>query len=210
MLAVRTGRTAATILALAALVLTGCAAEPDPDASGSSPASVTPTTGTTATPTATSTPTPTPAADCLIGDWTTNESDLVAYYDQINAALAGSGATFTPTGSAGLSVRADGTYSWLPSVHLIADVSGTQILVDLAGSIDGSYTAQGDTIATQNDSTENLQITATVDGAAVDAGTIGDQIGGAPLTNSTYTCSASTLELTSSVGDVPVTTTLHR
>lgn len=207
--AFRTGRALAAILALSALALTGCVPEPEPGASTSPSASP----SATASPAPSATPTPsTPAsdADCVIGDWTTSEADLVAYYDQVNAALAGAGATFTPAGSAGLSMRADGTYSWLPDVQLTADVAGTQILIDLAGSIDGSYTVSGDTIATQNDSTENLQISATIAGVATDPGTIGEQIGGAPLTNSTFTCSPSTLVLTSSVGDAPVTTTLHR
>ncbi|WP_298742115.1 hypothetical protein [uncultured Microbacterium sp.] len=205
--AFRTGRTVAALLTLAALTLTGCVPEPEPSASASATASATARATPSATPSASA---PASAADCVIGDWTTSEADLVAYYDQVNAALAGAGATFTPAGSAGLSMRADGTYSWLPDVQLTADVAGTQILIDIAGSIDGSYTVSGDTIATQNDSTENLQISATIAGVATDPGTIGDQIGGAPLANATFTCSPSTLVLTSSVGDAPVTTTLHR
>ncbi|WP_298945189.1 hypothetical protein [uncultured Microbacterium sp.] len=205
--AFRTCRTVAALLALGALTLTGCVPEPEPGASASATASATARATPSATPSASA---PASAADCVIGDWTTSEADLVAYYDQVNAALAGAGATFTPVGSAGLSMRADGTYSWLPDVQLTADVAGTQILIDIAGSIDGSYTVRGDTIATQNDSTENLQISATIAGVATDPGTIGDQIGGAPLANATFTCSPSTLVLTSSVGDAPVTTTLHR
>ncbi len=213
MTAFRTGRIAAAIIALAALALTGCAPEPEPGASSSPSASVSSSPTASATPSATATPTPTsdaPDAACLVGDWTTTEADLVAYYDQINSALAGTGATFAPSGSAGLSMRADGTYSWLPDVEIMAAVAGTEILIGLAGSIDGSYTATADTITTQNDSTDNLQITATIGGASTDPGTIGDQIGGAPLANSTYTCSPSTLVLTSTVADAPVTTKLQR
>lgn len=213
--AFRTGRTLAAIVALGVagtLGLAGCVAEPGPGASGSASATPSGTATATATPSATPSPSASAASDaaCLVGEWTSEEADLVAYYDQVNAALAGSGATFTPAGSAVLSMRADGTYAWLPAVQLTADVSGTQILIDLAGSIDGSYSVNGNTIATQNDSTENLKITATIDGASTDPGTIGDQIGGAPLTNSTFTCSDSTLVLTSSVADAPATTTLHR
>lgn len=206
------GRTAAAIAAIAALALSGCAAEPAPGTSATPSGSVSPAASpsSSASPSGTPSASTAPSADCVIGDWTTGEADLVAYYDQVNAALAGAGATFTPAGSASLSMRADGSYSWVPAVQLTADVAGTQILIDLAGSIDGSYTVSGDTIATQNESAENLQITATIDGASTDPGPIGDQIGGAPLTNSTFTCSDTTLVLTSPVGDAPVTTTLNR
>ncbi|WP_292836638.1 hypothetical protein [Microbacterium sp.] len=205
----RIGRAVAASAAVATLALAGCAAESGPGASASASASA------SATPSATPSAMPTASAGtseaaCLVGDWTAGEADLAAYYDQVNAALAGTGASFTPAGSASLSMRADGTYSWLPAVQLTADVSGTRILIDLAGSIDGAYTVNGDAIATQNDSTENLQITATIDGASTEPGTIGDQIGGAPLASSTFTCSASTLVLTSQVADAPATTTMHR
>ncbi len=213
----RTLRASASILAmtdLAAIALAGCAPEPAPtessSASTSSPASATAT--QTSTPSASPSPTATldEAAACLVGNWASEQADLDAYYEQINAAQEGSGASFTPVGRAGLAIREDGTYAWTPAVELTATLSGTEILVTLGGSIDGSYTVTGTTIATKNDSTENLQISATIDGEPTDAGTIGEQIGGAPLTNATFDCTDDTLLLTSSVSGTSVTTTLHR
>ena len=207
---VRTPVALAALTAAAALLLAGCAPESD-DAAPS------PTASATASPSPVVTsPAPQPTTDpadpaCVVGEWEMDQEDLTSYYDQINTLMEGSGASFSPAGRAGLSLRADGTFSWTPEVVVTADVAGSQISVTLGGSVDGSYTADDGAISTSDVSTENLSVSAaTQDGAPTDAGPIGGEIGGAPLTGAAYSCSGDTLELTTTVTDSPVTTTLSR
>ena len=133
-----------------------------------------------------------------------------AAYNDVNGALAGAGVTFTPQGSATLALGADGAFTWTPAVQLDAAVSGTTIVVTIGGDITGSYSATSDRITTANQSTDNLQVSATIDGAETDAGSITQEIAGAPVSDASYTCAGDTLTLVSQIGGSPATSVLHR
>lgn len=189
--------------------LTACA----PDAPGADP-SASPT--GSARPTASASPTPTPSAsasadaECLIGTWTMDQAGMDQFYGDINELLAGAGVTFTPQGSATLTLGADGAFTWAPSADVTAAVSGTDILVTLGGQITGTYTATGDHVSTTAQSAEALTVTATIDGAETDPGSISEQIAGAPVTDASYVCSADTLTLETAISGGTATSVLHR
>lgn len=138
------------------------------------------------------------------------QSELESFYADVNGALAGAGVTFTPQGSATLALGADGAFTWTPAVQLDAAVSGTTILVTIGGDITGTYSATADRITTANQSTDGLQVSATINGAETDAGTVTQEIAGAPVTDASYTCAGDTLTLVSQIGGAPATSVLHR
>ena len=138
------------------------------------------------------------------------QSDLEAFYNDVNGALAGAGVSFAPQGSATLALGADGAFTWTPAVQLDAAVSGTTIVVTTGGDITGSYSATSDRITTANQSTDNLQVSATIDGAETDAGSVTQEIAGAPVSDASYTCAGDTLTLVSQIGGSPATSVLHR
>lgn len=201
---------AAVVLAALTLGVTGCAPEPEgPTASGSA----TPSASPSASASASATPTPTEdatGAACLVGEWEMGQADLEEFYNDINALMAGAGVTFSPEGSAALTLGDDGTFTWAPNAVVTANASGTTILVTLGGTITGTYTATDTRIATDTESTAGLQISATINGEPTDAGAISEQIGGAPITDAAYTCSADTATFETSVADGSATTILHR
>ena len=139
-----------------------------------------------------------------------DQAALERFYADVNTALSGAGVVFTPTGTASLVLGADGAYSWKPDTKVSAAVSGTEILIQIGGEITGTYTATGGRISTANPSTEGLQISATIGGAATDAGAITDQIAGAPITDSAFTCAGDTLTLQSDMGGATATSVLRR
>lgn len=198
---------ALTSVAVLALGLAACAPEGSPSPSQS--ASRTPS----ASASAAATPSPSETADaaaCVVGTWTMGQPELEAFYGDINGALSGSGVMFTPEGSAALVLGADGAFTWTPDARVTAEVSGTEILITLAGNIDGTYVVAGDRITTDTQSAEGLQVTATIDGAETDPGEITEQIAGAPITDSAYTCAGDTLTLVADIGGAAATTVLHR
>lgn len=199
---------AAVVLAGLAFALAGCAPEPaGPTPSGSA------STAPSASATASATPTPTEEATgaaCLVGEWEMGQAELDEFYNDINALMAGAGVTFSPEGSAALTLGDDGTFTWAPNAVVTAQASGTAIIVTLGGTITGTYTATGDRIATDTESTTGLQISATINGEPTDAGAISEQIGGAPITDAAYTCTADTATFETAVGDGSATTILHR
>lgn len=178
---------------------TGSSSAPKPTASGSTSASATPSESPSAS-----------ASTCLPGTWKMDQAALDTFYTDINNAQAGAGISFTPKGSATLTIGSDGSFSWAPSLELTTSVSGTTILVTIGGQTAGTYTATADRITTQNQSTDGLQVSATIDGVATDPGAITDQIAGAPIGDSSYTCADDTLTLTSDIGGAAATSVLHR
>jgi len=196
--------------ALASVVaLTACA----PDATGADPsasptASARPTASASATPTASASASADP--ECLVGTWTMDQAGMDQFYTDVNDLLSGAGVTFTPQGSASLTLGADGAFTWAPSAEVTAAVSGTDILVALGGQITGTYTATGDHIATATQSVDGLTVSATIDGAEVDPGSISEQIAGAPITDASYVCSADTLTLDTAISGGTATSLLHR
>ena len=201
---------AAAALALT-LGLSACAPEEskpagDPTPSGSASATPTPT------PTPTATPSPSPTADlaCLVGEWHMGQDQVTAFYNDVNSLMAGSGAVFTPVGTADLELRKDGTYTWTPAERVTANVSGTTILIQFKGSITGTYTVTGNGIGSQTQDTSGMEIIATIDGKGTDAGAISQQISGAPITDAKYGCKPDTLTLINKLSDSTATSVLHR
>lgn len=208
-------RTLAPALALAgaavlAVALSACAPEAAPSPSGSSTtASPRPSSSSSASTSPSATPTG-DAAACLIGTWNMDQAGLDRFYADVNTNLSGAGVVFTPTGTASLVLGADGAFSWKPDTQVSAAVSGTEILIQIGGEIAGAYTATADRISTTSQSTDGLQVSATIDGAPTDAGSITEQIAGAPVTDASYTCEGDTLTLQSDIGGAPATSVLHR
>jgi hypothetical protein len=200
-----TNRRTAAAAAMAGLVLlfAGCDATPQP--APSTPAA-NPTTPAP-TPSATVAATDDPA--CLVGTWTLDEEGMGQYYAQINDLLEGA-AEFTPRGDATLTIGADGTFTWQPDAQISALVAGREMEVSLSGTLGGTYTAEPGHILTDADVDDDLVVTGTVDGSAVDASAIAQQIGGAPMTDSAFACTPDTLDLTTTIADSSVTTTLTR
>lgn len=139
-----------------------------------------------------------------------DQAALERFYSDVNTSLEGAGVVFTPTGTASLVLGADGAYSWKPDTKISAAVSGTEILIQIGGQITGTYTATADRITTANQSTDGLQISATIGGAPTDAGSITDQIAGAPIADSAFTCAGDTLTLRSDIGGATATSVLRR
>lgn len=192
----------ATALAGLALLFSACDA-------------TTPQPSDTATTASTPTPSPTPtalAADdpaCLVGAWMLDEEGMGEYYAQINDLLEGA-AEFSPRGDATLTIGADGSYTWAPDAQISALVAGREMEVSLSGTLGGTYTAEPGRIQTDAEVDDELIVTGTVDGSPVDASAIAQQIGGAPMTDSEFVCGDDTLELTTTISDTSVTTTLTR
>ncbi len=201
-----TNRRTAAAAAMAGLVLlfAGCDAitpQPTPSAPAANPTTPPPT------PSATIAATDDPA--CLVGTWVLGEDGMGQYYAQINDMLEGA-AEFAPSGDATLTIGADGTFSWQPDAQISALVAGREMEVSLSGTLSGTYTAEPGHIVTDADVDDDLVVTGTVDGSAVDASAIAQQIGGAPMTDSAFACTPDTLELTTTIADSSVTTTLTR
>ncbi len=201
---------ALTAIALA-LTLSACgpaAVTPSPTGSSASPS---------ATPSASASPSPSASATadadgakCLIGQWAMGQDELTGFYDDVNSIMAGAGVSFTPTGTAALTLGADGSFTWVPDAQVSAAVAGTTILIDFAGQITGTYTATGDHITTATASTDGLTVSATIDGAPTDAGSISQEIAAAPITDASYTCTGDTLTLENALGGGTATSVLHR
>lgn len=196
---------------LAACVPEG--ARPGPSASTSGAASAAPTTGAAA-PTTSGTPSPTAtAADprtCLPGTWTMDQAGLETFYGDINALQQGAGVSFTPSGSATLSLTAEGGFTWAPETQIAAVASGTTIQISLSGQTSGTYTATTDRLSTATQSTDDLVVIATIGGVETDPGPITEQIAGAPITDAAYTCTSDTLTLRTSIAGGTATSILHR
>lgn len=195
--------------AVLALGLSACApveekpaTEPTPTGSASA----------TPTPTPSATPSPSPTADlaCLVGAWHMGQDQVTAFYNDVNSLMAGSGAKFTPVGTADLILRKDGTYKWTPAEQVTANVSGTTILINFKGSITGTYTVTGNGIGSQTQDTSGLEIVATIDGKGTDAGAISQQISVAPISDAKYGCKPDTLTLINKLSDSTATSVLHR
>lgn len=198
---------ALTALAFSGLLLTAC--------TGAPPAPV----ATESEPAASPTEDPGFAADdpaCLVGEWAMDQERLQDFYDSITALMGPTGMAYTPTGSAGLAFREDGTFSWVPDTVIETRVSGVEMVVALSGTIDGSYTVADGRIVTDNESTEGLVIEATANDQPVDASQIAEQIAFAPVSDAAYTCTADLLTLETAIplpdgaSEDTLTTTLDR
>lgn len=207
---------AVTSAALLALTLAACAPEASPSPSGSASGTTKPSaTGSasasgSATPSEAPTSAPPAAADCLPGTWVMDQASLDRFYGDVNAALSGAGVSFTPKGSAELTLGADGAFSWAPALELTAEVAGTPIVVTVGGSTSGTYTATADRLTSDTVSADGLEVSATIDGAPTDAGELSDQVASAPVADSAYTCEGDTLTLVSEIGGSPANSVFTR
>lgn len=139
-----------------------------------------------------------------------DQAGLEQFYADLNNLNAGAGVSFTPQGSAMLTLGADGAFTWAPDAQVTADVAGTTVLISIGGQLGGSYTATADHISTDTASVDGLTISATIDGVEIDPGEVTEVIASAPIADSAFTCSADTLTLVSQVADASATSVLHR
>ncbi|WP_394554270.1 hypothetical protein ACDF64_06710 [Agromyces sp. MMS24-JH15] len=154
---------------------------------------------TTAPVTETAAPADTVAGSCIVGDWRIADDQVQAYYDAVNASMAGV-ATFDPTGSSGLSFGADGTYRYTPDLTLAVDVSGVTGELALAGSIDGTYELVDGVLQPSEQFTNDLVVTGTLGGQPVDGEQVAAQIANAPLAAAPVDCSGPTPVVAFSTG----------
>lgn len=189
-------------VAVGALAFAGCTATEEP----ATTATMTPAT-TAPEPSATIAAADDPA--CLVGDWTLDDDGFSAYYGQINDLLGGQ-AEFTPSGSATLTLAADGTFTWAPDATLAVDLMGQKAEVTIGGTLGGTYTAEPGHITTDPDVDDELEVSGTLNGSPFDTSAVSQQIASAPVNDSTFSCTTETLELTTAVDDDPVVTVLHR
>ncbi len=196
---------AAAALVTVAFVATACDATPTPPPSPSAPASTAPSPSPSPTPTAAASDDPT----CLVGSWVLDEEGMGAYYAHVNDLLDGA-VEISPEGDAVLEIGEDGSFVWRPDARITSVVAGRSMEVSLTGTLSGTYTAEPGRIRTDAEVDDRLEITGTVDGKPVDASGIAQQIGGVPLADAAFICTTTTLELTTSLVDTEVMTTLER
>ena len=195
---------------LALFALAGCSGGGDTEAS-SSPS----TSAASRTPTPAPEPTTDAAADdpaCLYGTWTLDQAGLTAYFDQINQLMAAQGAMveFSPEGSAVLVIDDAGTFDWVPTTVTTAKIAEQEMIVTMNGTLSGTYTASPGVIFTDPEVDNQLQITATVGGVDIDPSAVAGQISTAPIGDSRFVCTSTTLELTTTVAGASVITSLFR
>lgn len=196
---------AAAALVTVAFVVTACDATPTPPPSPSASASTAPAPSPSPTPTAAASDDPA----CLVGTWVLDEEGMGAYYAHVNDLLDGA-AEVSPEGNAVLEIGEDGSFEWRPDARITSVVAGRSMEVSLTGILSGTYTAEPGQIRADADVDDRLEITGTVDGKPVDASGIAQQIGGVPLADAAFTCTTTTLDLTTSLVDAEVTTRLER
>ncbi|BDV32004.1 hypothetical protein [Microbacterium terricola] len=192
------------------LLLAGCTGQtnhPDPGPTASTAPSESGSASGEPSPTVSAGDTDDPA--CLIGDWDVDEQSLTDFYAQVSAIAGEAGITFTPEGTAALTIGAD-DYTWTPDLTLKLDAAGTPMSVDISGSISGTYTATPGHIATDATVANDLEIVADAAGQAIDAAEIVEQIVQAPVGDATFACTPDTLELDTAVADGVATLTLTR
>lgn len=147
-------------------------------------------------------------AGCLIGDWRIAEDQMQAYYDAVNAEMIAQGMHFDVSGSAGVIFRDDATYAYKPElILLVTPDSGTAATATLGGSIEGTWSAQDQSITTAHD-TNTLSMTVAVDGQTIDASDLTDEfIAMSPINQSRVDCSGTlpAMELPTANGSVMVT-----
>jgi len=194
---------------LALFTLAGCSGGGDADtnSSASSSASRTPT------------PAPEPTTDaatddpaCLYGTWTLDQAGLTSYFEQINQIMAAQGTMveFTPEGSAQLMMDEAGTFDWMPTTVTTAKIAEQEMVVTMNGTLSGTYTASPGVIFTDPEVDNQLQLTATVGGVDIDPSAVAGQISTAPIGDSKFVCTETTLELTTTVAGASVMTSLSR
>ena len=206
---------AASVLALMVASATGCSAADAPDDSAAPSANSSESGEPQVSATPAVEPTTAFAGDdpaCLYGTWTIDQAGLDAFYDQIEQLMSSQGvsATITPVGSATLEIDDAGSYTWSPTATIAFAMAEIQMDVIVGGTLNGTYTATPGTIRTEAEVDDRLEVTATVGGQAVDPTLFADQIGGSPISDSTFVCTDHTLELSSTVAATTITTLLYR
>ncbi len=194
---------------LALFALAGCSGGGDADTSSS------PDSSASRTPTPAPEPTTDAATDdpaCLYGTWTLDQAGLTSYFDQINQIMAAQGTMveFTPEGSAQLVMDDAGTFDWMPTTVTTAKIAEQEMIVTMNGTLSGTYTASPGVIFTDPEVDNQLQLTATVGGVDIDPSAVAGQISTAPIGDSKFVCTDTTLELTTTVAGASVMTSLSR
>lgn len=138
-----------------------------------------------------------------------DQEALTAFYDQMST-FTGGAMTFSPVGSATMTMGADGSYSWKPDATITSSSSGIDIVVTLGGSMSGSYTVAGDTISSGTTDVNDLTVSATAGGVEMDPAAIGEAITTSPLSNATFVCSAHELTTTTSNEELTLVSTFTR
>ena len=118
-----------------------------------------------------------------------------SYYNALAAESSGSGAELSidTTGEVLLSFT-DTAYEYIAAFDLTVSVAGQTGTGVASGTVDGSWTAEGDVLETDLVSS-NLSIIVTVSGITIDGSDLGNGILQAdPINNAPYSCDGPTLQ----------------
>lgn len=128
-------------------------------------------------------------AECLVGDWIVTESELQGFYDTVNVSQA----TFSIAGDMRLAFT-DDTYQFLPDFALTLEISGIDAVGEIVGDVNGSYTADEETLSTAYEDSDNVEFVITVMGQEFDGKEMGDTfLAMFAINDAPYTCEADSL-----------------
>lgn len=150
------------------------------------------------------------AGECLIGNWVVTEEEMDGYYAGLMGTMDAP-ISIDTSGSAPLSFGADGTYEWAPEFALTVEVAGQSGNGDVAGTINGNWTAVDGVVTTSSD-VNALTVSISVNGVAFDGDDLASGLlNSSPVNGVTYSCDGPTPVLDFQTADpavtVPVTLT---
>jgi hypothetical protein len=171
------------------------------------------TAGSTTVASTTEAPAPTvaPVADdgsCLVGEWVVTEEQMDAFYAGLMGTVEAP-LTIDTTGSAPLTFRADGTYTWAPAFTLAVEVAGAVGEGAVSGSIDGSWTASEGVLTTSSE-TNAVDVSITVNGVTFSGSDLANGLlNESPVNGVTYSCDGPVIDFKTADPSVtfPVTLT---
>ncbi|HSL73995.1 MAG TPA: hypothetical protein VK853_05995 [Ilumatobacteraceae bacterium] len=144
---------------------------------------------------------------CLVGEWVVTEEEMDAFYAGLMGTVEAP-LTIDTTGSAPLTFRADGTYSWAPAFTLTIEVAGAVGEGVVSGSIDGAWTAADGIVTTMSD-VNAIDVSITVNGVTFSGSDVANGLlNESPVNGVTYSCDGPVLDFKTADPGVTVPVTL--
>ncbi|HAJ16968.1 MAG TPA: hypothetical protein DEA69_04100 [Microbacterium sp.] len=141
--------------------------------------------------------------DCVPGQWVLDEIQVTAFYSAVAASIPE--LEIVPFGTIGLTLGADGGYSYAPDYGFVLSVNAGPVTIEpravVTGGVTGSWQVEGGTLVlTETDS--SLTVDAQLDGQAFDVGDLTNSL----IESSPMLSSAGTIACTSTTLTVPYQT----
>jgi hypothetical protein len=144
---------------------------------------------------------------CLVGEWVVTEEEMDAFYAGLMGTVEAP-LTIDTTGSAPLTFRADGTYSWAPAFTLTIEVAGAVGEGVVSGSIDGAWSAADGVVTTMSD-VNAVDVSITVNGVTFSGSDVANGLlNESPVNGVTYSCDGPVLDFKTADPGVTVPVTL--